>query len=215
MNWFRNRMILAAVLVIVSVGVAIVSSYNSMNLLIGLAEGQNKPSKIYYLMMERVYELANDDDVIRDIENDFLGDEKTNLDAIYANLIGLVGSPTSGTTLIRKYIQYQNSNAEAYLVYNVITGMGFSGDKTCISVLERLLDEHKHSLSVSRFSIARSLFLLTGKSYSYIDKGGDVVLFSPYRYLTEARSVILSSENRKRTIEEIVQIESLFRPPGY
>jgi hypothetical protein len=80
--------------------------------------------------------------------------------------------------------------------------------------LEEILNYNKNTFEINNYLIARSLFLLTGRRYDYINAEGEKVKFNSNSEIINIREIILNSKNRKRTIHEMIQIDKLDRPHG-
>ena len=71
------------------------------------------------------------------------------------------------------------------------------------------------STPVDPSTISVALYLLTGENnYEFINSMGRKQNLLLTKGLIDARKVIVSSKNRKRTAQEMVTTDKIFRPPG-
>jgi hypothetical protein len=83
--------------------------------------------------------------------------------------------------------------------------MGLIDNNDLVPFLETLLRDYDQlRVQATKYSIARSLYLITGNKFSYV---------RIIRELSEARNVILKSKGRKRTLQEMLLLDKLYRPP--
>jgi hypothetical protein len=128
--------------------------------------------------------------------------------------LGIIGEYYSAVYLIKAYSEYQNKDQSAVTVWYIINSMGLIGNHDAVKLLETLLKNYdKHGMQVSRYSLARSLYFLTGKRYDYINSSGEITKIHLTKELKNARKVIEESAGRKRTYDEMIILDKLYRPP--
>jgi hypothetical protein len=94
--------------------------------------------------------------------------------------------------------------------------MGQIGDEDFVPFLETLVrDYDKLRVQATKYSILRSLYLITGNRYSYFNSSGRKSELEVTEELIDARRVIMNSKGRKRSIQEMLVLEKLYRPPGW
>ena len=99
-------------------------------------------------------------------------------------------------------------------VNRIIDAMGLIANDDLVVFLETLLrDYDKLRAQATKYSIVRSLYLITGEKYSYIDGSRRNTGLQVAEELIEARNVILNSKGRKRTLQEMLLLDKLYRPP--
>ena len=101
-------------------------------------------------------------------------------------------------------------------VSRIIDAMGQIGNEDFVPFLEALIRNYdKLKVETTKYSIARSLYLITGKKYQYVNKSGVKTEIQVTNELIEARNVIIQSKERHRSLQEMLVVEKLYRPPGW
>lgn len=190
--------------------------YDNPKALYVIAEGLDDPSSMYYHVVERIYMLsANDSEMNRIIEelesgkNEYLHD-------LYVRTLGIVGetSDLANYVLVKIYTKCQDNDNKKVIVYTVIDSMGFVGNESTISILERLIENYEnHNMVVAKFPIVRSLYLSTGDVNRVKEKSS--LDFIVTEELKMAREVIARSKGRYRTFNEMLILTNLNRPAKF
>ena len=146
---------------------------------------------------------------------DFLNESKNkHLLNRYIRAAGVTGDIPSKVELINLYRKYDNDTYEVRLHYTV-KSLGLLGVNDVIPFLENLLSD-QDKVTVSGSTIAVSLFLITGEDhYRFVNHLGNEQNLILTDDLVRARQVILESKNRKRTYQEMISLDNLFRSPDY
>lgn len=188
---------------------------NSSRVLFAIANGFDQPSKGYYFSTERIYKILSKskcDEIVNFVsegKNEYLHD-------LYIHSLGVTGCVDSSAYLLDLYVTVQHDRNKKSTCNNIVNSMGLSGNSDYVSFLEVLLKDHeKLSVQPSRYSIARALYLLTGKQYQLVSAMQSREELIVTEELAQARGVIESSQSRERTFEEMVTLDKLFRPPGW
>ena len=190
--------------------------YDNPKALYVIAEGLDDPSSMYYHVVERIYIMsANDSEMNRIIEelesgkNEYLHD-------LYVRTLGIVGetSDLANYVLVKIYTKCQDSDNKKVIVYTVIDSMGFVGNESTISILERLIENYEnHNMVVAKYPIVRSLYLSTGDVNRVKEKSS--LDFIVTEELKVAREVIAHSKGRYRTFNEMLILANLNRPANF
>jgi len=199
------------------VGLIFFTSINSEKFLCLIAGGSDVPSKLHYWAIERMLILYDKgEDVGAPILKALKSNEDNEIVDVYIKILGLIGEKEAIGYLNKVFIKALNTHDPRGLTYPIVNSFGLMGNDEIVPFLEYLLENYKKfNIKATKFSIARSLFLLTGNKYKYIKSNGSCGYFEPTRALVNARDIIISSDNRRRTFEEMVALDKLFRPPEW
>lgn len=179
-----------------------------------IAEGLDKPSTLYNIVIKKIYSLSTNKKSIEKIKEHLGQDKNDHLHNLYIHVLGINGDRSSAGTLIKAYSRYQHDINHHSTVNQLIDTMGLIANDNLVPFLETLLRHHdKLGVQATKYSIARSLYLITGEKYSYMNTAGRNTELQVTGELTEARNVILSSKGRKRTIQEMILLDKLYCPP--
>jgi hypothetical protein len=180
-----------------------------------IAEGLDKPSSLYNIVIKRIYYLYEKDDLSEKIKNHLEQDRNVQLNNLYIQVLGIGGASSSAAIFIKEYSRWQHDTNHLSTINRIVDAMGLIANDDLIPFLETLLQDHdKLNVQATKYSIVRSLYLLTGKKYTYINYSGRKTELQVTEELTEARSVIVNSKGRKRSLEEMLLLDRLYRPPG-
>ena len=211
-----NKKIIVFVLItlfIFTLGVK-VFIFDNLNVLFLIAEGFDQPSAWFYVAQERIYKTAERKDIGKDILKYLEDDKNTHLHNLYIKTLGIIGEYYSATYLIKAYAKYQNKERYAVTIVYIIASMGMLGNNDVVPLLETLLKNYdKHKMLVTRYSLARSLYLITGKRYNYVNSSGENTKLHLTNELKNARKVIEKSKGHRRTYDEMIVLDKLYRPP--
>lgn len=211
----KKNIIVLLVCLLISAGIVfyfyVLKNENALFL---IADGFDKPSKLYDFVIKNIYSLSANKKSIEKIKERLEQDNNVHLHNLYIHVLGIEGDRSSAVVLIKFYSRYQHDINHSSTINQIIDTMGLIANYDLIPFLETLLRDHdKLGVQATKYSIARSLYLITGKNYSYMNSAGRITELQVTRELTEARNVILNSEGRKRTLKEMVLLDKLYRPP--
>lgn len=191
-----------------------ITVFDNIDALFAIEAGLDNPSAGYFLVQERIYRLSNRENVTKKILQYLEEDQNKHLHDLYIKTLGVVGEQDVFMHLLRSYSKYQGKKEYSTNVWHIINAMGMIGNPGFTPLLKRLLENYsQHRVQVSRYLLARSLYLITGNQYKYINSEGRETKITLTDELINARKVIVDSENRKRTFEEMLTLDKLFRPP--
>lgn len=185
----------------------------NVDILLFISDVSGSQSVISKISLNRVYKLSsNKKDVIL---SSFRDEDKINLIHYYIRVVGVSGYIEAKTDLMNLYIETQEDDRRrGDIVGPIISSMGLIEDKLFVSLLETLLRNYEqHDVRVSQYWIARSLYLLTGKQYTFVDKNGVSQELYMSSELISIKEVLEKSHGRDRTYKEKLIIDQLFLPP--
>jgi hypothetical protein len=187
--------------------ILMVYAWNNNFILYTIASGLDVPSKPYYFITERIFQLPVEANH-RLLQHDSLID-------LYVHIAGV--KRNNNIDLLGLYTAYQHDNNNIGRVYNVVNSMGLMGDETYTFLLESLLNDYeKLNVPVTKYTITRALYLITGKRYFYREAERDMNSGIPITdELYMARQIILNTRLRRRTLKEMVDLDKILRPPGW
>lgn len=207
-------LIILAILLLIVMGKVLV--YDNTKMLYIIAEGLNEPSYKYYKIMDRIYSLSNNKKEMNRIIEEIEIGRNNYLHNLYVRTIGIVGEPNeyANFVLAKLYAKYQSDGNKKSLVNKTIDSMGFIGNKSTVSIIERLLQNYdKHKMVVAKYPIARALYLSAGK-IDEVKEIGDIDLVVTNE-LKAAREAIVASKGRYRNYNEMICLANLNRPDKY
>jgi len=187
-------------------------------ILMSFAKGLDEPSSLFYLTTERIYKLSAKKSVSNKIIEHIEENKDNHIQDLFIRTLGIIGrdDPRAITCIIKNYIKYQDNMNRQNIVLKVIDAMGYISNKNTVSILERLLINYdKHRMVVPRYSIARSLYLSTGKNYEYINESGTKTQLRITEELSRAREIIVDSKGRFRKFQEMIILDNLNRADHY
>lgn len=189
-------------------------TWDNPDFLFFIAEGFDDPSTPFYTLIERAYKIYSCSDH-QNLLTNFLKESKNqHLIDTYIRAAGVTGDTISKVELIKLYRAFDNHTYEVRLHY-IITSLGLLGANDAIPFLEGLLS-NQEKVIVSGSTVAVSLFLITGQNhYRFVNTFGNEQKLILTDDLIRARQVILDSKNRKRTYQEMIILDNLFRSPDY
>ena len=178
-----------------------------------IAEGFDDPSTPYYLTIDRLYKLAESKKFTDKFLNYLKSDKNEYLHDHYIRAIGVVGNINGSDVLVDLYGKYQHELRHEASINTIIASIGLIGDPKSARFLEDLLKNPDDPL-VKLFygTIVRSIYLITGRSdyeipYGLNKKSKLVFIME----LVKARKIILESRGRKRTYDEMISLDKIFR----
>jgi hypothetical protein len=199
------------------VAVIFIISINSVGFLCLIAGSSDVPSKMHYWAIERVLILYDEGaDVGEQILEALKSNESNEIIDVYIKIVGLIGEKEALGYLNKIFVEALNKNDPRGLTYPLVNTFGLMGNDEIVSFLQYILENYrKYNINATKYSIVRSLFLLTGRKYEYVKASGSYGYFEPTSEFVYARHIIISSYGRRRTFEEMVVLDKLFRPPGW
>jgi len=212
----NRKYILIIIAIILLIFLGKVFIYDNTKMLYIIAEGLNKPSYKYYKIMDRIYSLSNNKKEMNRIIEEIESGRNNHLHNLYVRTIGIVGEPNGygDFALAKLYTKYQNDGNKKSLVNKTIDSMGFVGNKSTVSIIERLLENYdKHNMVVAKYPIARALYLSAGNIDKVKEIGGIDLLVT--NELKAAREAIVASKGRYRNYNEMMCLANLNRPDKY
>ena len=187
-------------------------AWRSENTWLLIADGQTTDSKMFLYSLQRIIEIS-DKNYPQNIIDDLNDDKNKHLHNLYIQILGLIGNKKATVAVLNKYIDHQNDNNSRSTAIYSIDSLGMIGDEQAAPILERLfINYDAHTPLVDKYSIARALYLITGKLYSYKDDSGEDSPIPLTKELKKARGIIENSGDRPRTVEEIKFFAKLYRP---
>ena len=218
----KKKIIIVTIILLVAFSVK-KATYDNEDFLVHIAEGFDDPSFGYFFIIERIYKIAETKRIEDQFAEKILKNENPHLHGQYLRICGVIGK--SNTTdflskiLDRNYrdrSQWENKNTWSIL-YRAIDSMGMTGNTEFIPYLEAILNEKEpYHPFISKFQVARSLYLITGEKYK-IDSNDDgsknpVHISSE---VEEARIAIKTSKNKRRKLKAMLIIDNFLRAPKY
>jgi hypothetical protein len=195
--------------------ISVYSFINNLNILFEIAERSQKPSKIHFYCMERIFNICAEQECGPKLLQSLIKDENEHLHELYIKTVGVVGERSASRHLMNVFLKNQAIPDKVRSAYNSILSIGTIGNEEIVPELEEILSDNKNTFELNNYLIARSLFLLTGRKYDYVNADGKQVRFISNPEISHIREIILNSKNRRRTIDEMVEIDRIDRPPGW
>ena len=210
----------AIILIFVSVcfvGIILTIAISSnVNALFLIAEGLEKPSKAYYSVIQRIYRLSANKKTGDEIWSYVESNKNANLIDLYIKVLAITNAEIASGNLIKLYSLCQQNAERRSTVSIIIDSMGLLGNDDFIPFLETLLrDYDKLKVQATKYAIARALYLITGNKYAYDRNPQETTKLQVTKELIEARDLILVSKGRYRSIQEMLVLDKLYRPPGW
>lgn len=203
-------------LLIVCLSTMLTFLYNRISFLSFIAASTDTPSALHYLSIKKILKLSSKDEDVRKniIEALKRGDKYRQ--SVNIRLLGPIGGKGSIELLEELFHKYLNEPSYQGDIYCIVNSFGLIGDERMVPLLEKLLiDFDKNNFFLTKYSIVRSLFLITGKEYNYSGNKNSIEDSILTQKLKQARTVILNSKNRVRTYQEMVILYNLtFRSSG-
>ena len=196
--------------------ILIFSILKNVNALFLIAEGLDRPSKAYYILIERIYRLSAKKKVRDKIFGYIESNKNAHLHDLYIQVLGITGSDIPPGSLIKLYSLCQHEMNRRSTVYRIIDAMGLLGNEDFVPFLETLLrDYDKLKVQATKYAIVRSLYLITGNRYAYINDLGQKSKLKITDELIKARNVVANTKDRSRNIQEMLVLDKIYRPPGW
>lgn len=217
-NKIIYRIIIIGVLCIVIIGLLVrFTLFDNYRLLCQLAENFDEPSIPYYYFLERVYKISESNDIGNEILIKLTNYEDQYLHDCYIRILGVIGKHAS--------LQYLESISNTTikeknfpLLFYSIPSIGLLGDEKAIPFLENYLEKNIDDLQSNflDYTTVSSLYLLTGRdNFYFINSAGEKQRLIINERLSNARKIIVESKGRKRTYEEMITLDKIFRHPDY
>jgi hypothetical protein len=191
------------------------ATWNNIDFLFFLAGGLDSPSASFNLAIDRIYKLAERKNLDKIVIAYLREGKNQHLNDIYIRALGPIGNSQSASFLINEFILNENKERNFSTYFSVITSLGLIGNDKVVPILERALkNKDEFRIPTSKYIISRSLYLCTGQSYKYVDEGGETAQCIVTDELKELRRLIEGSKGRKRTYEEMLICDGIYRPPS-
>jgi len=215
--FLKNRAILYAILsVFILLVIVKVFVLDNPDVLCIIAEGFDDPSASYYFVIEKIYKLSTSKEIGEKFLRYLKDNKNGNLHGLYIRILGVIGDNKAIPILKKYYIKHQHSRTKKLELYYTVKSMGLIGDKETIFFLKNLLQTTVESnAQVDASTISVALYLITGDdNYQFVNSVGKTQRLHLTKGLIEARKAIISSKGRKRTTQEMIALDNIFRPPG-
>ncbi len=215
-NIKSKKIFVIAIPIILLFAVVKIFIYDNQKALYMIAEGLNEPSSSFYFVVERIYSLSNNKPEIERILNELETGENEYLHGLYVRTIGIVGedSDLANFVLVKIYSMYQDDDNKSSVVSATVDSMGFIANESTVSILKRLVENFEnHRMVVEKYPVARALYLSTGDIRMVREKSSTE--FIATEELEMARRVLVRSNGRFRTEEEMLILANLNRPEKF
>lgn len=206
----KKSIIITIIAVLIFVFTFKIIIFDNVNFLYSILEGLNTKSPLYNFTIERIYKIAEKKDIGKNLIAYIEKDENQNLHDLYIRILGVIGEYDAINCLLKTYIKYQDDKNRLFTIYKIISSLGFLGNEEIVPFLESILN--KNSWPLLNHTIARSLYLITGKPYVYMDHTGKSQELYLYDGLIQARKVVLSTRGKKRSFDNMLILDKLLRP---
>lgn len=210
----KNMKRLGVVVFFFILGVALIKVFVWDNpiRLIQIAENFDEPSAPYYFILNDIYRKSGEKGFGENLIKSIAQNENPCLLKRYARIIGVMGEDGALDALEKAcMIYFNNKNYEVTANY-IVKSMGLIGRREAIPLLKELL-ENKEKV-VDESTIASALFMITGdKNTFFINSLGVRQQLIPSESQLQARKTIIGSQERKRTFDEMILLDRLFRRP--
>ena len=120
--------------------------FDNTDILFPLAAGLDIPSRLHYIVKERIYKISEKKNVGEQILKYLEEDKNKYLHNLYIQTIGIIGEHYSAVYLIKAYVRYQDDRNNEITVSRIIDSMGLIGNEDVVPLLETLLrnyDRHR------------------------------------------------------------------------
>ena len=213
----RTKIIVAVLAVVLCAGLILErATWGNVDFLSMVAEGLDQPSVVFNKVIERIYKLSERQDIGKKLTTYLRENRKEHHHNLYIRILGVLGDKRSANDLLKIYVKYQHDENHRSTIYRVVDSLGFISNEEAVPVLERLLTNYDRlGVQVTQYTIARALYLSTGKSQDYKNESGTASSLVVTKELLRARQVIVASRDRKRTFDEMMVLERLLRPPNH
>ncbi len=212
----KRNIIVIVIILMIGIGFFIKkATWDNTDFLCLIAEGFDEPSMPFYILIDRVYKLSEKNGNQENLERFLSEDEYQNLLNLYIRIAGVKGNRDIIKSLFDIFSEF-NDLKQRSTVYYIVASFGNLGYSEAVPFLENLLSNDDNlKTPISGSTISSSLFLITGKNYEFANSSGSRQKLILTEHLINARNVIISSKGRKRTYEEMVTLDNLFRPPDF
>lgn len=187
---------------------------NNTNFLLMVYSGLDKPSKAYNIVTEKIYKQLTNRDKGQEIINRIVEGRKPHLNSFLYYSLGIIGEKKATQFLIDSCSKYENKIDDYSIMHSIISSMGLIGDQRFLPIIKHYLDNYdKYEVLPTRYLMAQTIYLISGENYHYVDKFGEKSGITITSELRNARHVILETVNRRRSIDEMIILDKLDRPP--
>ncbi len=212
----KKMKIIILVLVVFVLGAALINAaLSNKKVLFSIALASDDPSSVRYFALERIYKLSQKESFRKELLEQLIRNEQPSLQGLLIRTIGVAGEREAAGYLMKAYVDTQDDKSRRRLQHYIVDSMGLIGNDGIVRLLEKLLENYeRHPIEATQYAIARALYLQTGEKYYYIDSFGKRVTITISDELLKARDVILKTKDRERTVQEMILLDKLFRPPA-
>ena len=129
----------------------------------------------------------------------------------YIRIAGVIGDNDFIVPIMKLYSSIQGDNKKISTRYYIFTSLGLFGNKKYSVFLEKILDHYdEHGVDVSRFVLARSIYLLTGNVFSVSSRKNEYDLMYLSEELKDIKKTLHESSGRKRSYREKLILDRLY-----
>lgn len=166
--------------------------------------------KIESYALNRIFTISTKKDIVPKIIKEFEDGNHAELNAYYLVILGAIGDKRALPVLTSAYVRCQNNSNNPKCItiqYGSIAAMGLIGDENYLPFIDTILENYdNHHTQVRRQIYARSLYLITGKQYEYINDDGEKRRLDLWDSIVKARRIIDATKARKRTVDEMIAL---------
>lgn len=213
MNIFKRKVFLLIIFIFfLSSFLGISYILNDTNKMLYLLENIDKPSTLHSILSNRLYYLS-DKVNLGDIILGSLDKAKKHLTDVEIHVLGIIGEEKAFDYLLNECEGQSLDSELSSKMYYVVLSMGMIGDKRFTSILEKMLQSPGYaSYGVSKFSIARALYLITGYRFVYVGESGEKIKLYLTEELANARKIVKASMEQNRTYHDMLTLAKLDLP---
>ena len=187
--------------------------YNSPNAILFLLEGCDKPSKQYSVFSNRLYKISNKKKLGDKLLYQLQQNKNNQVHDLYINILGIIGDEKAFDYLLNEALEQKADTPLSSKMYYIVLSMGMIGDKRFSPTLEKMLVAPDYnSFGVSKYDVARALYLITGKRYEYIGQSGKKTKITLTEELVKAREITRRPKDYNRSYNDMLLLANLDLP---
>jgi hypothetical protein len=209
----KGKKIILIALIVASMSISLgYYVYNNTIFLLTVAWASDIPSQLNFWARDRIYQKCQDVRVVNSIVDDFKSNRLPYLNDIYILVLGVIGDKKASDYIVRELVAAIDNNNYGTVAY-CIDSLGLLGDANVHPLLIRLMDNYEsYKLPLPKYVLFRSIYLISGNIDEYPNSNEKPSGFAPNDELVFARKIILSSNDRYRTLDEMHTLDKLLRP---
>lgn len=120
-----------------------------------IAEGLDKPSRLYNIVIKRIYHLSEKKALREKIKNYLEQDQNVHLHNLYIQTLGIGGASSSAAIFIKEYSRWQHDMNHLSKINRIVDAMGLITNDDLIPFLETLLQDHdKLKVQATKYSMS-------------------------------------------------------------